>query len=144
MRALTFVAPRFEWRPHEKTLEDAELTEGETRTVSDAVIVFMDIEAKDILHGNENEADHSKALRKILKHVKWQANKKGCRTIVLHSFAHLGGDRAAPGDALNLMKALGQRLRQVGYRVERTPFGWNCSWDMSVIGEGIGKVWKEI
>ena len=37
-----------------------------------------------------------------------------------------------------------ERLGSTGYEVKTTPFGWFCEWDLSVYGESLAKVWKEI
>jgi hypothetical protein len=42
------------------------------------------------------------------------------------------------------MATLQQRLGETGYQVWTTPFGYFCEWDLSVYGESLAKVWKEI
>ena len=37
-----------------------------------------------------------------------------------------------------------ERLAGGGYEVATTPFGWFCEWDLSVYGESLAKVWKEV
>ncbi len=83
-------------------------------------------------------------LRQTLKHVKWLANKRKLKNIVLHSFAHLGGEMASPVAAESFLNDLAQRLRETQYHVWVTPFGYFCEWDLSVYGESLAKVWKEI
>ena len=83
-------------------------------------------------------------LRHTLKHVKWIANNRALRTVVLHSFAHLGGVNASPEFARALMDELQERLSTTGYAVHQTPFGWFCSWDLAVYGDSLAKVYKEI
>ena len=135
MRILTFLARSFTWEPHSQTLPDA--PPAEAGTVTDAVIAFMHIEAKD-------EADRSRVFRRTLKHLKWLANKRQFKTIVLHSFTHLGGDNADSDFAQTFFSDLAERLRTTGYAVEITPFGWFCSWQLDVYGESLAKVYKEI
>ena len=36
------------------------------------------------------------------------------------------------------------RLRNTGYQVTLTPFGWVCEWDLSVFGESLAKVFKSL
>jgi hypothetical protein len=136
MKLLTFQAKRFWWRSFSKTLQDAEDVTVE-QEVFDAVVAFYQIEAADA----ENQAS---AFRQTLKHLKWLANKRELRTIVLHSFAHLGGDNAEPDFARQLTEELAARLRETGYTVWITPFGYFNEWDLSVYGESLAKVWKQI
>ena len=136
MKLLTFQAKRFWWRSFSKTLQDAEDVTVE-QEVFDAVVAFYQIEAADA----ENQAS---VFRQTLKHLKWLANKRELRTIVLHSFAHLGGDNAEPDFARQLTEELAARLRETGYTVWITPFGYFNEWDLSVYGESLAKVWKQI
>jgi hypothetical protein len=66
------------------------------------------------------------------------------KNIVLHPFAHLGGETAAPTSAEAFIAALAERLRESGYEAWITPFGYFCEWDLSVYGDSLAKVWKEI
>ena len=135
MRILTFLARSFAWQPFSQTLPDAPpAAAGE---VEDAVVAFIQVEAEDA-------GQRARVFRHALKHLKWLANKKGFRTIVLHSFTHLGGDNADPDFAYTLLTELADRLRTTGYRVEITPFGYFCSWQIDVYGESLAKVYKAI
>ena len=40
--------------------------------------------------------------------------------------------------------SLAGRLRATGYETWVTPFGYFNEWDLSVYGESLGKVWKEL
>ena len=139
MRLLSFQARRFAWERFEPNLPGAEVDGAEAGgEVAGAVVVFVHAEAKD-----EVPEERARVFRRTLKHVKWLAGKRGLRTVVLHSFAHLGGESAAPDFALGLLDELAERLEKTGYRVERTPFGWFSSWELAVHGESLAKVWKE-
>jgi len=143
MKLLTFLSPRFAWRAHSKTLGDAmDVPLGEdaiSEEVRDAVVVFIHAQA-----GDESEEASSRALRHVVKHVKWLAGKRGYRTAVLHSFTHLGGENADPAFARDFIVQVSERLTRGGFEVAMTPFGHFCEWDLSVHGESLAKVWKEI
>ncbi len=100
-------------------------------------MAFIQVETKD-------EGDYARAFRHLLKHLKWLANKKGFRTIVLHSFTHLGGENASPELAQQLFDEMAARLQSTGYTVATTPFGYFCSWQLDVYGESLAKVYKAI
>lgn len=138
MKLLCFQAKRFRWKTHSKTLADVPDQEID-QEVAEALAVFLHAEESD------GSADRQPSvLRQTLKHIKWLANKRDIKNIVLHSFTHLGGETAQPALAEALMNALAARLRETGYRVWLTPFGYFCEWDLSVYGESLAKVWKEI
>ena len=134
MRLLTFQAERFAWRSFSKTLPDAP-EQDRDEAVDDALVVFMHIEEQD-------EADHTRVVKHTLKHVKWLANKRGLGTVVLHSFTHLGGANAEASYAKGFMDELHRRLAATGYTVRQTPFGYFCSWNLSVYGDSLAKVYK--
>ena len=72
------------------------------------------------------------------------ARKREVGSVVLHSFAHLGGTSASPEFGEAWLGDLARKLEARGYAVARTPFGWTNAWEMAVHGESIAKVWKEI
>jgi len=139
MKILTFQARRFRWKAWSKTLEDADEqpVEGEAQ---DAVVAFLHAENRD-----ETDDDRKRRVFKhTLKHLKWLANTRGFQCVVLHSFTHLGADNASPDYARDLLTDLAVRLTDTGYEVKTTPFGWFSEWDLSVYGESLAKVWKEV
>jgi hypothetical protein len=138
MKLLCFQAKRFRWKSHSKTLPDAPDQEVE-ETVEETLVALIHAETQDA-----DEQRQKSVQRQTLKHLKWLANKKQLKNVILHSFAHLGGETAAPGFAEAFITAMGKRLREAGYRVWITPFGYFCEWDLSVYGENLAKVWKEI
>ena len=138
MKLLCFQAKRFRWKTHSKTLPQAADTEFEAE-VRQAVVIFIHAEASDA-----EESRTSSVQRQSLKHIKWLANKRELKNIVLHSFTHLGGDTAAPAFAESFITTLSQRLGETDYKVSTTPFGYFCEWDLEVFGDSLAKVWKEI
>ncbi|HEX9661345.1 MAG TPA: threonyl-tRNA synthetase editing domain-containing protein [Candidatus Binatia bacterium] len=138
MKLLCFQAKRFRWKTHSKTLPEAPAQEVD-QTVEATLVVFLHAEARDA-----DEERKTSIQRQTLKHIKWLANKRELNNIVLHSFAHLGGETALPAYAEAFITTLAERLRETGYKVWITPFGYFCEWDLSVYGESLAKVWKEI
>jgi hypothetical protein len=136
MKLLMFQARRFWFRSFSKTLDSVEEQDVE-EDVRDAAVVFIHAEA-----GDEERA--AALLRKVLKNVKWIANKRGLRNVVLHSFTHLADTSAPPEFAESLLEALAGRLQDAGYAVSATPFGYFCEWELSVFGESLAKVYKSL
>lgn len=138
MKLLCFQAKRFWWKTYSKSLSDVRDQEVET-AISEALVVFVHAEAPD-----EGSERRDSVRRQALKHIKWLANKRNLKNVVLHAFAHLGGEDASAPFAQALMSELTQRLRDTNYNVWLTPFGYFCEWDLSVYGDSLAKVWKEI
>jgi hypothetical protein len=138
MKLLCFQAKRFRWKTHSKTLPEVPDREIDEE-VAEALVVFIHAETSD----TADERAES-VMRQSLKHIKWLANKRSLKNIILHSFTHLGGDSATPELAESFITATAARLRGTGYRVWLTPFGYFCEWELAVFGESLAKVWKEI
>lgn len=138
MRLLCFQAKRFWWKTFEKTLPRAPAVDVEA-SVKDAVVAFIQVEAGDA------DADREASVqRQAIKHLKWLANKRGFRAVVLHSFTHLGGSSAVPDAAHDMLRRLAERLAAAGYETHVTPFGYFNEWTLDVYGESLAKVWKRI
>jgi len=135
VKLLLFQAKRFYWQSFSKTLADV-ADQNVSETVENTVVVFLHAEAED-------EAK-PKLETKVVKNIKWLANKRDLKNIVLHSFTHLSGSTASPEFAQDLLNRLDERLTGTGYRVWQTPFGYFCEWDLSVFGDSLAKVFKEI
>lgn len=139
MKLLTFLARRFAWTPH--VAFDAAAVDqaprGDAR--EECVVVFVHAQPGDELP--ERRASLTSQAR---KHVEWLARKRGTRSCVLHSFTHLDGASAPPEFARAWIDELAERLTARGFDVARTPFGWSCAWDLSVHGESVAKVWKQL
>lgn len=138
MKLLCFQAKRFHWKTYSKTLADVDDRDTD-REVEETLVVFIHAEVSDAAVER-----HTSVLRQTLKHIKWLANKRSFRNIVLHSFTHLGGNTAEPAFAEEFISAIAERLGETGYQVWMTPFGYFCEWDLSVYGESLAKVWKDI
>ena len=135
MKLLLFQAKRFYWQSFSKTLDDV-ADQDVSETVENTVVVFLHAEAQD-------EAN-SKLETKVVKNIKWLANKRGLKNLVLHSFTHLSVSTASPEFAQDLLNRLDERLTNTGYQVWQTPFGYFCEWDLSVFGDSLAKVFKEL
>jgi hypothetical protein len=135
VKLLLFQAKQFCWKSFSKTLGDVP-DQDVLETVENTVVVFLHAEAED-------EAQ-PKLETKVVKNIKWLANKRGLKNIVLHSFTHLSGSTASPEFAQDLFNRLDDRLTNTGYQVWQTPFGYFCEWDLSVFGDSLAKVFKEI
>ena len=137
MKLLIFQARRFWWKSFSQTLPDVDQVDVE-QEVSDAVVVFLHAEASD-----QEPEQEARVFRKTLKHIKWVANKGALKSVVLHSFTHLGGNNAEPQYAGDFIERMRKRLEDTGYQALSTPFGYFCEWDLRVYGESMAKVFKE-
>jgi hypothetical protein len=133
MKLLMFLASQFAFRPFEKMLPEA----GDSSEVqaAEVVVVFIHSEPQD-------ETAPADLETKFVKNVKWIAGKRGFKNVVLHSFTHLAEASASPEFAQTFIQRAAMRLRNTGYQVMITPFGWVGAWDLAVYGESLAKVFR--
>ncbi len=136
MKLLMFYCPLFSSSPFKQTISEAEPHPSPIETTN-AVVIFYHVE-------KEDEERQKKVLNKALKNIKWLANKFGTKKIVLHSFNHLSTSKSDPEIAREIIKEIKRRLEGVKYEVLETPFGWLNAWTMSVAGESLAKVFKDL
>ncbi len=136
MKLLMFTARRFWYRTFEKTLPEAPDHDKE-EDLRDVVLAFIHMEPADA-------EDWAGVRTKLVKNIKWLANKWGFRKVLLHSFTHLAEEKAEPALAQRMIEETAERLRGAGYEVSITPFGYLCEWDLHVYGESLGRVFKSL
>ena len=136
MKLLMFQSPLFRYRTFRKTLPDVE-DQNVAEEVAQTAVIWLHAESQD-------EPRRAKVLSRTLRNIKWLANKRGLRNVVLHSFTHLAETKADPAFARALLEELGVRLERSGYAVWITPFGYTCEWQLAVYGESLAKVFKSL
>lgn len=112
------VLKQFTFRLFEKMLPEAGEGSSEVQ-VSEAAVVFVYCEPQD-------ESGFAGLETKFIKNVKWIAGKRGFKNVVLHSFTHLAEASGSPQFAEAFLQSAAARLRNMGYQVTVTPFGWVC------------------
>jgi len=129
LRLLMYHVESFWYRANESNDERTPLGES--------VLVWIHSERSD-------EENRVGVLRKMVKNIRWLAQKVECNSIILHSFAHLDDSKADPDFADSLIEEVAERLRERDYDVHIVPFGQFNEFDMHVKGPSLAKVFKRI
>lgn len=135
MRVIFWYMERFKFNPAVKNLEQAE-TVTEPGEVQNAVVAFVHAEEQDV----EKAA---KVETKLIKNLKWLAGKWQCKTLVLHSFAHLSESKSEPQFLKDLFDRAQQRLEGSGFEVIQTPYGYFLDIEIVAPGRSLARVYKE-
>ena len=133
MRVLFWYCSRFDWVPAMRTLEDA--PPAQPAAHSEAVVAFIHVEPADGDSGSSSET-------KLIKNAKWLARKWDTKTIVLHSFTHLGEDKATPEQARGLLERACRRLLDAGYETVISPYGYFNDLVLEAPGHPLARVYK--
>ncbi|MDH3874543.1 MAG: hypothetical protein C0611_05185 [Desulfobacteraceae bacterium] len=134
MRVLFWFCDDFDWTPAIKTLPD--VPEAEPAENRNTVVAFVHIEPRDVETGSSSET-------KLVKNAKWLARKWETLRIILHSFTHLGQEKADPEKALELLDRTKERLENAGYSVDQTPYGYFLDLKIKAPGHPLARVYKE-
>ncbi len=133
MRVLFWYCDTFAWNPAVKTLADAPdaLASAHEKTV----VAFIHVEPKDLADGA--------AETKLVKNAKWLARKWDTLNVILHSFTHLGEEKADAQQARELIDRAHQRLEAAGYASVQTPYGYFNDLSLQAPGHPLARIFKE-
>jgi hypothetical protein len=134
MKVLFWYCEKFGWNPTMKTLP--ETPDAKAGDLQNGIVAFIHVEPKDV-------ADGSSAETKLAKNAKWLARKWDTREIVLHSFTHLGEEKAAPETAKGLIDRVHTRLEKAGYAAIQTPYGHFNDLSIQAPGHPLARIFKE-
>ena len=135
MKLLMIYSDKFAYKTSIKNLDSVENYEEE-KQIENALVGFIQVEQKD-------EEDIAKAETKMIKNLKWAAKKNETTIIVLHSFAHLSMSKADEEITKQLFDRAEQRLKNSGYEVFQTPFGYFLDLNVQAPGKSLARVFKE-
>ncbi len=138
MRALIWHVDSFVCRITEKGRSPVVEPMGERETrVDNALLVLASVEKTD---ERAPQIVAQRAAAMLAEH----ARKLKVNTIVLHSFAHLFAELAAPQTAIDVLKQTEARLSADGFIVIRTPFGWFNELEIKAKGHPLSRLARVI
>lgn len=137
MKILMFYCKEFWYRVGRKSLAQDDSLIGTEWSGENCSVIFIHVEAED-------ETREKSVASKLLKNTVWHARKVNTNCVVLHSFAHLSESKASPDFAKNLIEKVAEKLKQKGFDVHVTPFGYFLEFRIHIYDEPISRVFKSI
>lgn len=137
MRVLFWYCERFAVKPSLKTLDHA--PEAAPMSQERTVVAFIHVEPPDVAAGSAG----SSVETKLVTNAKWLARKWETRIIGLHSFTHLGEQKADPEAAKELIDRVRKRLETAGYEAVQTPYGYFNDLSIDAPGHPLARIYKE-
>jgi len=135
MKLLMIYAEKFAYQTRSRTLETVEEYQ-EDKQIENVLAGFIQVE-------KEDEEKMDKVETKLIKNLKWAAKKNNTHCILLHSFAHLSLSKANPDSTKKIFDNAEKRLKDTGYEVYQTPFGYFLDLDLKAPGKSLARVFKE-
>ena len=134
MRLLILHVDRFTYTLTDPTRSHLRETAAErTHTVADALLALASVERDD-------ERDAIEVARLAAAELERLGRQLGVARLVLHPFAHLFGEPAAPAVAVAVLDGVKEYLVAAGFAVHRSPFGWFTRWDLQAKGHPLSRV----
>lgn len=134
MRVMFWFCDTFAWTPTIKTLDH--VPDADPGEVHRAVVAFIHVEPRDTEAGSSAET-------KLVKNAKWLARKWAVETILLHSFTHLGEEKADADAAAALIARAADRLGTAGYEARQTAYGHYNDLFIQAQGHPLARIYKE-
>jgi len=137
MKVLVMYVDEFGYVPAQKNLDEAEeITEG--ATFNDSILAFIQVEASD------EEKDVKSREKKLVNHLKWTARKNSCKSVILHSFAHLSASKASVEFTRELFDLAEKRLQNADFTTAQTPFGYFLDLQIKAPGFSLARIWASL
>jgi len=134
MKALFIYCKEFAYTPIVKTIEGASNNNTSSRH-ENVQVAFLQVEQEDVERDKEVE-------KKLVKNLKWICGKNQVKTVILHSFAHLSESKAEPEFTQLFFNRVEERMKNSGYKVHQTPFGYFLDLQLNAPGFSLARVFK--
>ena len=127
----------FGYQPAEKNLESVEeITEG--ASFRNSILAFIQVEESD------EDKDVKSREKKLVNHLKWTARKNDCKSVILHSFAHLSESKASIEFTKELFDLAEKRLQNAEFKTAQTPFGYFLDLEIKAPGYSLARIWATL
>ncbi|MCD6522746.1 MAG: threonine--tRNA ligase [Candidatus Diapherotrites archaeon] len=129
MRIITMHSDFLEVEPKKKAIKIAEEVQKEKKRFEQCLVVFTGIE-----QGDMNLVEP--AVNEIMDVCK----QIHVNNVVIYPWVHLTSKPSRPEEAINVIKAMEQSLKEKGYVVHHAPFGWYKSFTIKVKGHPLAEL----
>lgn len=102
-----------------------------------SLVVFTAVEKND-------EDDPETVVENAAKEIKEVFNQVKAENIVIYPYAHLSSSLSSPDSAKKILKGMKDVLASEGLNVERVPFGWYKSFEISCKGHPLSELSRNI
>ena len=127
----------FAYEPSQKNIDSAEeINDG--ALFKDSILAFIQVEESD------EEKDVKSREKKLVNHLKWTSRKNNCKSVILHSFAHLSESKASVEFTKELFDLAEQRLQNAGFSTAQTPFGYFLNLKIDAPGFSLARIWATL
>ncbi len=139
MRLLLLHCEYFEYTTREQAVKNSEeLEEGSRAGKFENVLVnFCTVEKEDETNPDEVATKASESIAEVADSVK-------TTRLLIYPYAHLSSSLAGRNTAISTIRQLAEHLRERGYEVHRSPFGYYKSFNLKCLGHPLSELSRTI
>ena len=139
MRLLLLHCEYFEYTTREQAIKNPEELEEESKTgrFENVVVAFCTVEKEDESNPDEVVTKASESIAEVADSVK-------TTRLLVYPYAHLSSSLAGRDTAISSIRELATRLRERGYEVHRSPFGYYKSFNLKCLGHPLSELSRTI
>lgn len=137
MKVLVMYVDEFSYTPAQKNLDSAEDVHHGAN-FKDSILAFIQVEESD------EEKDVKTREKKLVNHLKWTSRKNNCKSVILHSFAHLSESKASIEFTKELFDLAEKRLKNADFETAQTPFGYFLDLEIKAPGFSLARIWSSL
>jgi threonyl-tRNA synthetase len=138
MRLLFIHADFMAYESKKKTKFAEELKDDKKKMrIEEALVIFTSVE-------KEDEGFSEELTRHYIKNINEIADQLQVKRIVIYPYVHLTNNPSDPNFARDLVKELEKTVKEEGYEVFRSLFGWYKSFVISAKGHPLSELSREI
>ncbi|MBN1274700.1 threonine--tRNA ligase [Candidatus Woesearchaeota archaeon] len=136
MKILAIHADYLNFEVKKQAIKDAEPVKDPKASLKECLVVFTAVEKAD-------EANPGGASQQLASQVMDIASQVKTKSVVLYPYAHLSSDLGNPKAAKEILAKADDALKQEGFQVTRSPFGWYKSFEISCKGHPLAELSRE-
>jgi len=130
-------ADEFSYEVKSKAIPEPEEPKNLKASVKNALVAFCTIEKDD---EKNPEVIAFKAAENIIDVF----NRVKAENIVVYPYAHLSSDLASKEVAIPILKKIEEKIKEEGFKVYRSPFGWYKSFNLNCKGHPLSELSRSI
>ncbi len=138
MRILLIHSDYLKYKTKSKTRIAEEIEDDKKEGMyENALVVFTAVE-------KEDEADMDTVVENAVNEIQDVFGKVGAKTVAIYPYAHLSSSLSSPDAAKKILTSMEAKLDDMGLNVERVPFGWYKSFEVSCKGHPLSELSRTI
>ena len=114
-----------------------EREEEKSGKYGECIVVFTSVEKGDLKNKEE-------IIAQTVEEISQYSSNVGCEDIVIYPYAHLSNELETPNGAMKVLDLMCEVLDKTELNIERVPFGWYKSFNLSCKGHELSELSRRI